>query len=208
MGCSLLPKAFNNAGNALLNGLFPIGNLNGVNLVLLGDLLDGFAPLESLKRDSGFALWSGTTAFGFDWLRFFRLFLTPTSPHCVSSASRLNSGADLSAISAVLVNSSSKQNDAPWVARPCTCRPGPARLPRSTPVPRACTWDGHQKCYSLRPSGFLIWRFFVFCSLRRKERFRGFSGKIRFGCGFFRARIPRAGIPVLLPPIPNRLSGN
>ena len=48
-----------------MNGLSPSRGLNGLNLALLGELLDGFAPFAGLKRDSGFKLWIVTTAFGF-----------------------------------------------------------------------------------------------------------------------------------------------
>jgi hypothetical protein len=50
--------------------LFPVGALNGVHLVFLGDLLDRFDAIVRIQGYTGFEFWIVSAAFGFH-LRWF-----------------------------------------------------------------------------------------------------------------------------------------
>jgi hypothetical protein len=67
---SVCAASLEHPGHSLLNRLFSVGDLHGVQLGVLGDLLDRFDSLEHLKGCPGFKFWIVSAAFGFH-LRWF-----------------------------------------------------------------------------------------------------------------------------------------
>jgi len=64
------------AWNSLAHGLFPVGDLSRMDVVFLGDLLNGFDALERLQAHAGFELGIVSFSFGFHCV-FVRLGLQP-----------------------------------------------------------------------------------------------------------------------------------
>ena len=68
----LLPAGTEDPGGTFRHGLFPVGDLDRMDVEFLGDLLDGLDALERYERYAGLEFWfvSSSFCFHYVWFRF------------------------------------------------------------------------------------------------------------------------------------------
>ena len=80
LGFGLRPAGSENPAGTRGHGFLPIGNLHGMDVEFLGDLLDGLDALERFERDAGFKFGFVSSSFCFHFV-WFRLGSRPAPDH-------------------------------------------------------------------------------------------------------------------------------
>ena len=80
LGFDLRPTGAEDAPGTRGRGFLPVGNLNRMDVEILGDFLDGLDALERLKRHAGFTIGFVSSSFGFHF-GWFRLGSRPAPDH-------------------------------------------------------------------------------------------------------------------------------